>query len=87
MQKKLFRATSAAVAGTLILAVALTGCGGGKKAAAAAKAKEDADNATVAVFAVSTTTASRGELKDYLEFSGDVAAKTNVDILPDAAEK
>jgi multidrug efflux pump subunit AcrA (membrane-fusion protein) len=91
MQKKMNMKTSHAAAATLaaalFFALALTGCGGGKKAAAAAKAKQDADNATAAVFAVSTTTASRGELKDYLEFSGDVAAKTNVDILPDAAGK
>lgn len=39
------------------------------------------------VFAVTTVTATRGELNDYLEFGGDVAAKSNLDILPDAAGK
>ncbi len=39
------------------------------------------------VFAVTTVTATRGELNDYLEFGGDVVAKSNLDILPDAAGK
>ena len=60
------------------LAASLAGCGGNKDKKAAAE-----EPATV--FAVSTTTATRGELKDYLEFGGDVTAKSNVDILPDTA--
>jgi multidrug efflux pump subunit AcrA (membrane-fusion protein) len=60
------------------LAAALAGCGGDKN-------KKAATEEAATVFAVSTTTATRGELKDYLEFGGDVTAKTNVDILPDTA--
>jgi membrane fusion protein, multidrug efflux system len=71
-------------AGTVALSGALTGCAG-KKIAAEAKAKSDAEKAAIAIFAVTTTTATKGELKDYLEFSGDVTAKTNIDILPDAS--
>ncbi len=51
------------------------------------KNKKKAEEPVKAVFAVTTTTATKGELKDYLEFGGDVAAKTNVDILPDVAGK
>lgn len=78
--------TALAVTGALIILLPLSGCAG-KKAAADAKAKSEAENAAVTVFAVSTAEAERGELKDYLEFSGDVTAKTNIDILPDAAGK
>lgn len=39
------------------------------------------------IFAVTTVTATRGDLNDYLEFGGDVMAKSNLDILPDAAGK
>jgi membrane fusion protein, multidrug efflux system len=78
--------TALAVAGALTILLPLSGCAG-KKAATEAKAKSEAENAAVTVFAVSTAKAERGELKDYLEFSGDVTAKTNIDILPDAAGK
>lgn len=86
MQKRMNMRTAALVAGVILLAGAATGCGG-KKAAEEKKAKELAENEAVNIFAVSTTTATKGELKDYLEFSGDVTAKTNIDILPDAAGK
>jgi len=36
-------------------------------------------------FAVSTTLAVRGDLKDYLDFGGDVVARTSIDALPDAS--
>jgi multidrug efflux pump subunit AcrA (membrane-fusion protein) len=39
------------------------------------------------VFAVSVTEAVRGELNDYLEVNGDVAAKTTVDAYPDNSGK
>jgi len=72
-----------ALAGALI--ATLAGCGGKKDAEKKAAAEKEA--ADVAIFAVSTTTATRGELKDYLEFGGDVAAKSNIDVLPDTAGK
>lgn len=67
-----------------VLAVLFLASCGGKK-----DAKKEAEDAAkqVTVFAVTTTTATRGELKDYLEFGGDVNAKSNIDILPDAAGK
>lgn len=72
-----------ALAGALI--ATLAGCGGKKDAEK--KAAEEKEAADAAIFAVSTTTATRGELKDYLEFGGDVAAKSNIDVLPDTAGK
>lgn len=84
MQKKHMGQTAAIAAGLILICGTVTACSG-KKAAAAKAAAEAAKNTTV--FAVTTTTATKGELKDYLEFGGDVAAKTNVDILPDAAGK
>ncbi|MCG8570606.1 MAG: efflux RND transporter periplasmic adaptor subunit [Spirochaetes bacterium] len=41
----------------------------------------------VTVFAVNTTKAIEGELLDFLELSGDVKAKTEVDVLPDVSGK
>lgn len=39
------------------------------------------------VYAVTSTVAVKGELQDYLEFGGDVSAKTNIDVLPDTSGK
>ncbi len=39
------------------------------------------------VFAVSTTKAVQGEIKDYLQLNGDIAAKTTVDTFADTAGK
>jgi len=39
------------------------------------------------IYAVTVSNAVQGELKDYLEFGGDVSAKTQVDVLPDAVGK
>lgn len=55
--------------------------GQASKRAQAEAAAETIENA----FAVSTTTAVRGDLKDYLEFGGDVVARTSIDALPDAS--
>lgn len=86
MKKRQIGRLAILAAGLALAATSVTSCAG-KKAADAAKAKKEAENAAVTVFAVSTTTATKGELKDYLEFAGDVAAKTNVDILPDSSGK
>ncbi len=74
----------AGTAGFILIAVTVSAF-----VAKGAKARKDKDKDDKAetVFAVSTTTATKGELKDYLEFGGDVAAKSNVDVLPDAAGK
>lgn len=65
--------------GIILASLALVSCGDKDKKKDEAVAK--------AVFAVTTTTATKGELKDYLEFGGDVLAKTNVEVLPDASGK
>ncbi|MCF6334646.1 MAG: efflux RND transporter periplasmic adaptor subunit, partial [Spirochaetales bacterium] len=41
----------------------------------------------VTVFAVSTTLAVEGEIKDYLQLNGDITASTTVDTFPDTAGK
>jgi len=64
-----------------ILSLTAVSCGKDKKE----ETKEE--EAANVVFAVTTVTATKGELSDYLEFGGDVAAKSNLDILPDAAGK
>ncbi len=82
-------ALAALIAATLIAAAIFTlaSCGGDKGADAKAKDGKEGEKAEATVFAVTTTEAAKGELKDYLEFGGDVAAKSNIDILPDAAGK
>ncbi len=72
-------------AAILILPLALSGCGNKDKEAEKAKAEAAAQEE--AIFAVSTIAATKGELRDYLEFGGDVTAKSNIDILPDTAGK
>ncbi len=77
----LLAAAALAAAGTL------AGCKA-KDAAADGKAPKDEKTAeSQTVFAVTTIEATRGELQDYLEFGGDVTAKTSVDAMPDAAGK
>lgn len=82
MQKTQTRRLMAFTAGLILLSGAFVSCSGKKQ-----DEKKAAEKTAVTVFAVSTTTATRGELQDYLEFGGDVTAKTNIDILPDAAGK
>ncbi|MDR2079257.1 MAG: efflux RND transporter periplasmic adaptor subunit [Treponema sp.] len=53
----------------------------GKKDAASGAAAESV------VFAVNTTTAARGQIQDYLAFSGDIVAGTTVDAYSDVAGK
>lgn len=74
------------MAGALLAAMILfAGCGNKKDSGEAEGQKPGAKENPVTVFAVSTSTAVRGELKDYLEFGGDVTAKTNIDITPDTS--
>lgn len=82
MHKKQLTRLMALASGMILLTGTFISCSGNK-----ADAKKVATETAEIVFAVSTTTATRGELKDYLEFGGDVAAKTNIDILPDATGK
>ncbi len=46
---------------------------------------QDAEQETV--FAVSTTKAMEGQIRDYIEVNGDVVTKTKVDTFPDTAGK
>lgn len=39
------------------------------------------------IFAVNTTTAVKGEIRDYIELNGDVKSKTEVDVFPDVIGK
>ena len=41
----------------------------------------------VTVFAVSTTTAVKGEIREYLELNGDITARTEVNVFPETAGK
>jgi len=45
------------------------------------------DDEQITVFAVSTTLSVEGEIKDYLQLNGDIAAKTTVDTFADTAGK
>jgi multidrug efflux pump subunit AcrA (membrane-fusion protein) len=67
-------------AGALIFFSACTGAD--KEAAAQEKAAQDAP-----VFAVNTTLAVQGRIRDYLPLSGDIVAGTTVDVYSDAAGK
>lgn len=47
----------------------------------------DTNGETTTVFAVSTTLAVEGEIKDYLQLNGDIRSSTTVDTYPDTAGK
>ena len=76
---------SIALVGALAMGAALVSCGpkGEEKAAEAAKAAAEA----ATVFAVNTTTATRGQIRDYLALSGDIVAGSTVDAYSDVAGK
>jgi multidrug efflux pump subunit AcrA (membrane-fusion protein) len=78
----------AAVA-SLIAAVALTGCAAKADAAKGEKKTKDGKAAPAAapVFAVNTTTAVKGQIRDYLALSGDLVAGSTVDVYSDVAGK
>lgn len=83
MHKRIAAPAAAALA-AIAITIAFAGC---KPKADSAADKAAADAEVKTVFAVTTIPAARGELKDYLEFGGDVSAKTSVDALPDSAGK
>ena len=81
---------TAMVLAPLILSLSLAACGtpGAKKEAAAeAKAQAEAAAADQMVFAVNTTTATRGQIRDYLLLSGDIVSGSTVDAYSDVAGK
>ncbi len=75
------------VALLLGLVLLLAGCDKlpGRGEEAAAVPEENAEPETV--FAVAVTEAVQGEIIDYLDLNGDIAARTTVDTYPDAAGK
>ncbi len=82
--------------GAVLLLGSCDRLGGGKEADAAAAEGEAGrggpgagaeDEAQQTVFAVSTTEAVLGQLKDYIELNGDVVSKTTVQTFPDTAGK
>jgi membrane fusion protein, multidrug efflux system len=79
------------VALALLAASALAGCAakGGTTPAKAAKGAKDGKDAPVAapIFAVNTTTAVKGQIRDYLALSGDLVAGSTVDVYSDIAGK
>ena len=70
------------LAGILILATVFCGCSNKEEVATVVETTESDP-----IYAVTVTKAKQGELKDYLEFGGDVSAKTQIDVMPDAMGK
>ncbi len=77
-------AITAMIAAPLILSIALIACDnpGAKKAA---EDEAAATEAAAMVFAVNTTTATRGQIRDYLLLSGDIVSGSTVDAYSDVA--
>ena len=73
------------VAITLIILFLLSGCS--NKTDSAFEDSADKTEEAITVFAVSTTVAVKGEIKDYLQLNGDIAARTTVDTFADTAGK
>ena len=69
---------------TFLILFLLLGC---KQTGPSAKKSSDKEEEQVTVFAVSTTLAVQGEIKDYLQLNGDIAARTTVDTFADTAGK
>jgi multidrug efflux pump subunit AcrA (membrane-fusion protein) len=70
---------------TLIVIFLLLGCS--KETDSVSEGSADKTEDPVTVFAVSTTLAVQGEIKDYLQLNGDIAARTTVDTFADTAGK
>ena len=79
--KKFAITKTALVAAFALAAFALAGCKGKDKK------EEKADAEVEALFAVNTYKTKAGNLDEYLEFGGDVAAVSSVAALPDMAGK
>ena len=89
MKKTNYIGMAAVAALALVSMGALAGCAGkdadGKPKDVAAKAAAEA--AAVPVFAVNSTTAVKGQIRDYLALSGDLVAGSTVDAYSDVAGK
>lgn len=85
MRKTQIKQLALRTAAVIIAGSMLISCGSKKDLESKKSKTEEVEKTTV--FAVSVIPATRGELKNYLEFGGDVTAKTSLDIQPDAAGK
>ena len=70
---------------TFIVLFFMFGCN--NKTDPSSKGSTDETGEPITVFAVSTTIAVQGEIKDYLQLNGDIAARTTVDTFADTAGK
>ncbi len=68
----------------ITILILVSGC---KKSDQAEQSAAEKTNEQLTVFAVSTTIAVQGEIKDYLQLNGDIAARTTVDTFADTAGK
>ena len=82
--KKIHSKRTYVVAAVVIGGALLSGCN--RNEAAAAQAAQAAA-AEVPIFAVNTTTAVNGQIRDYLALSGDIVAGSTVDVYSDVAGK
>ena len=78
--------TKKAATAILIFTILLIpfGC---SKQKSAKKETTSTDTVETTVFAVSTTTAVKGDIKEYLELNGDIAARTEVNVYPETTGK
>jgi multidrug efflux pump subunit AcrA (membrane-fusion protein) len=67
--------------------IAFSGCGRGDGAAGKGPGGPGGPGAPAAIFAVNTTTAVQGQIRDYIALSGDIVAGSTVDVYSDAAGK
>jgi multidrug efflux pump subunit AcrA (membrane-fusion protein) len=71
-----------------LTALVFSGCKGKEEGDASGKKKPGGPGAPqTVVFAVNTTTAVKGQIRDYLALSGDIVAGSTVDVYSDAAGK
>jgi multidrug efflux pump subunit AcrA (membrane-fusion protein) len=82
MTKKLY--LFAALCGALLIITAFSGCN--RQTAASPQASGPIE-APVPVFAVNTTAAVKGQIRDYLALAGDIVAGSTVDVYSDVAGK
>lgn len=80
VKKNVWRKTAFAVV-FIVMVFGLSGC----ERIRAARGGDADEDQPVAIFAVNTTTAVQGRIRDYLALSGDVRASSTVDAFSDAA--
>jgi multidrug efflux pump subunit AcrA (membrane-fusion protein) len=71
----------------ILAAVSLSGCARIKEAYSKKKDGPAGPAPEATVFAVNTTTAVQGQIRDYIPLSGDIVAGSTVDVYSDAAGK